>query len=99
MIRHVFSWKVAEGHSNDEIVKILNTLPERLPVIKGWEVGVHQGDPGENGDPFDGTLITDFDSWADLDAYSNDPYHVEVVETLLPRFAERAVVDFEREVS
>lgn len=96
MIRHVFSWRVAEGHSNEEIIKILNTLPDALPVIKYWEVGSHEGDTGDNGDPFDGVLITDFDSWEDLDVYSNDPFHVDVVERLTPRFAARAVVDFER---
>ena len=96
MIRHVFSWQVAEGHSNDEIIEILNTLPGALPVIKYWEVGAHQGDPGDNGAPFDGVLITDFDTWEDLETYSNEPFHLDVVERLLPRFAARAVVDFER---
>lgn len=97
MIRHVFAWRVAEGHSNEEIVEILNSLPEALPVIKYWEVGIHEGDTGDNGDPFDGVLITDFESWADLDVYSNDPFHIDVVERLLPRFSARAVVDFERQ--
>ncbi len=97
MIRHVFAWRVAEGHSNDEIIEILNTLPGALPVIKYWEVASHEGDPGDNGDPFDGVLISDFDSWEALDAYSNDPIHQDVVQRLLPRFASRAVVDFERQ--
>jgi len=96
MIRHVFCWRVADGHSNLEIIDILNTLPRALSVIKYWEIGSHEGDPGENGDPFDGVLISDFDSWEDLDRYSNDPFHLDVVERLLPRFASRAVVDFER---
>lgn len=96
VVRHVFSWKVAEGHSNDEIIRILNTLPEKLDVIKGWDVGAHQGDPGDNGAPWDGCLVTDFDSWAGLEAYSTDPYHLEVVADLMPRFADRAVVDYER---
>lgn len=96
MIRHVFSWRVAEGHKNEDIVDILNTLPGALPIIKYWEVGSHQGDTGDNGDPFDGVLITDFDSWEDLDSYSNDPFHVDVVNKLTPKFAARAVVDFER---
>ncbi len=94
-VRHIFLWRVAEGNSAQEILDILNTLPAKLPVIKGWQVGSHQGDPGENGAPWDGALITDFDSWAGLDEYSNDPYHLEVVEKLLPKFADRAVVDFE----
>lgn len=74
---------------------ILNTLPAKLPVIKYWNIGSHQGDPGENGAPWDGALITDFDSWECLDTYSNDPYHLEVVAKLMPMFSDRAVVDYE----
>lgn len=95
MIRHIFMWQVATGSDPDEVIEILSTLKE-LPSIRGWELGKHQGDPGENGDPWDGALITDFESWDGLEAYSNDPYHQQVVDKLLPYFAVRAVVDFER---
>lgn len=98
MIRHVFAWRVAEGHDGDEIVRILNTLPGALPeIIKGWDIGQHAGDPGDNGAPWDGALITDFDSWEGLDAYSNDPFHLSVVEKLMPMFADRVVVDYEQQ--
>lgn len=96
MIRHVFAWRIAAGQNHQEILDLLNTLPEKLPIIKYWEIGVHQGDPGDNGAPWDGVLISDFESWDALDEYSNDPYHVSVVEDLTPRFEARAVVDFER---
>lgn len=96
MIRHVFAWRIAAGQNHQEILDILNTLPEKLPIIKYWEIGVHQGDPGDNGAPWDGVLISDFESWEALEEYSNDPYHVSVVENLTPRFESRAVVDFER---
>lgn len=100
MVRHVFAWRVAPGHSGDEIVDILNTLPAEMPdIIKGWDVGQHTGDTGENGSPWDGALITDFDSWAALDAYNNNPFHLSVIERLLPMFADRAVVDYERKDS
>lgn len=97
-VRHVFVWRVAEGSSQQEIVDLLNTLPGRLPYISGWNVGSHKGDPGENGSPWDGALITDFDSWEDLDRYSNDEYHLEVVAKLMPMFSDRAVVDYDFEV-
>lgn len=97
MIRHVFSWRVAEGHSNDEVIELLNTLREPYPYIKYWELGAHEGDPGENGAPFSGVLINDFESWDDLQRYSVDPFHLEVVAKLKPQLAERAVVDFVRE--
>jgi Stress responsive A/B Barrel Domain len=98
-VRHIFLWRVADGSTQQEILDILNTLPQKLPVISGWQVGTHQGDTGENGAPWDGALITDFDSWADLEQYSNDPDHLDVVEKLLPKFSDRAVVDYEIETS
>ncbi|UDG96774.2 Dabb family protein [Rhodococcus opacus] len=93
----MFLWRVAEGSSQQEIVEILDTLPERLSFIEYWSVGSHQGDPGENGAPWDGALITDFATWEDLEKYSTDPYHLDVVAKLMPMFSERAVVDFEIE--
>jgi hypothetical protein len=96
MVRHIFLWRVASGADPDEMVAILNTLPERIGNIRGWEIGRHEGDTGESGDPWDFALIADFDSFEALQQYSDDPYHVEVVEKLLPRFSARAVVDFER---
>lgn len=99
MIRHIFLWQVAPGNDPDEIVDILNTLPGKCPGIVGWEIGKNQAPPNENGEPWDGSLISDHESWQALDEYSNHPYHSEVVEKLLPRFSARAVVDFEREGS
>jgi hypothetical protein len=96
MVRHVFAWRVAPGADPNEIVEILNTLPDKVPGIRSWEIGKHQGDTGDSGDPMDYVLITDFDSFDGLDQYSNHPYHHEVVQRLMPMFAARAVVDFER---
>lgn len=98
-VRHIFLWRVAEGSSQTEIIDILNTLPAAMPIIKGWQVGTHQGDVGENGNPWDGALITDFDSWEGLTEYNNDPGHLEVIEKLLPMFSDRAVVDYEVQAS
>lgn len=95
-IRHVFLWKVAEGSDRQEVVDILSELSEKIRYIETWEVGRHEGEPNENGDPWHGALITDFSSWEDLDRYSNDPVHADVVARLLPMVSERAVVDWER---
>jgi len=43
MIRHVFSWRVAEGHSNDDVVELLKTLREPYPYIRYWELGSDTG--------------------------------------------------------
>lgn len=97
MIRHIFLWQAAEPADKPKILSLLGELSERLSMIRTWEMGSHQGEPNDNGDPWDGALITDFDSWQDLELYSTDPFHDEIVQQLLPLVRSRAVVDFVRE--
>lgn len=96
MIRHVFAWQVADGHDGDTVIEMLTDFSKQVDVIRYFEVGSHTGDPGENGEPWDGVLITDFETWDDLDVYSNHPAHVDLVSELLPMVKARAVVDFVR---
>lgn len=95
MIRHVFAWQVADGHDGDEVIKLLSDFSSEVQdVVKYWEIGKQAGDPGDNGDPWDGVLITDFLTWEDLDTYSHHPAHDALLEKLLPAVKSRAVVDF-----
>ncbi|MCW2845464.1 MAG: hypothetical protein JWN22_3380, partial [Nocardioides sp.] len=84
MIRHVFAWQVAPGHDNDKVIDLLDQLSDKMDFIVSWSVGKHVGEPNENGDPWDGALITDFASWDDLERYSTAPFHMEIVDQLLP---------------
>jgi hypothetical protein len=95
MVRHVFLYKVAASADPNKVLEILNTLPGKVAGIRTWTVGKHQGAPGASGDLWDYALVCDFDSFADLQKYSDDSYHMEVVEKLLPMFSARAVCDFE----
>lgn len=97
MIRHVFMWQVADPNDADRVLELLARLSERLPTLRSWELGSHAGEPNENGDPWDGCLISDFDDWEGLREYSEDPFHMEIVNELLPLVKSRAVVDFVRE--
>ena len=97
MIRHIFLWQAQNPADNPAILDLLGQLSDRLSMIRSWEIGGHQGEPNDNGDPWDGALITDFGTWEDLDAYSTDPFHDEIVQQLLPLVRSRAVVDFVRE--
>jgi Stress responsive A/B Barrel Domain len=94
-VRHVFLWRVGQGNDPDQIVELLNTLPSRCPGILHWEIGHNQAPPNENGAPWDGALISAHESWEALDAYSQHPYHAEVVGKVVPLMSDRAVVDFE----
>ena len=95
MVRHVFLYKVASGADPKKVIEILNTLPKKVDGIRGWTLGKHQGAPGASGDLWDYALVCDFDLFEGLQKYSDHPYHMEVVEQLLPMFSARAVCDFE----
>ncbi len=99
MIRHLFMWQVANPADRQRVLDLLTTLSERLPTLRSWELGANDGEPNENGDPWDGALISDFDDWQGLKEYSEDPFHNEVVAELLPLVKSRAVVDFVRKDS
>jgi hypothetical protein len=96
MVRHVFVWKMADGYERSQVTGLLEQLSRQISYIADWDMGTHAGEPNENGDPWDGALVTDFESWDDLDRYSNDPLHADIVSKLLPMVASRAVVDWER---
>jgi hypothetical protein len=95
MIRHIFLWKTAPNADTNEVIRLLNELPTKIPGCRSWTIGKHQGAPGASGDLWDGGLVSDFDTFADLQRYSDHPFHMEIVNKLLPMFAARAVCDFE----
>jgi hypothetical protein len=95
MVRHIFLYKVAKNADPDEIIRTLDELPGKVPGIRSWTCGKHKGAPGASGDVWDYGLVCDFDSYTDLQAYSDHPFHMQVVEKLLPMFSARAVCDFE----
>jgi len=97
VIRHVFMWQVADPKDRQRVLDLLTQLSERLPTLRSWELGPNAGAPNENGDPWDGCLISDFDDWKGLEEYTEDPFHMSIVEELLPLVKSRAVVDFVRE--
>ncbi|KWX22981.1 Dabb family protein [Mycolicibacterium wolinskyi] len=97
MIRHVFAWKVVDQQDAGKVIELLTEYSASQEAVRHFEIGGHTGDPGDNGDPWDGVLITDFDDWEGLQVYSDHPDHVKLVEVLLPMVKERAVIDFVRQ--
>lgn len=95
MIRHIFLYKVAPSADANEILRILNELPKKVPGIRTWTLGKHTGAPGASGDLWDYGLVCDFDSFDELERYSDHPFHMEVVAKLTPMFSARAVCDYE----
>jgi hypothetical protein len=62
-------------------------------ILAVWLVVLYRG--AASGDIWEYALVCDFDSFESLQKYSDDSYHIEVVNKLLPLFSARADCDFE----
>jgi hypothetical protein len=98
MIKHVVLFKLHAFENEslrlvklDEIKAALNTLPEKIKVLRSLEVGININ-PDET---TDFALITVFNSLEDLHAYAIHPEHLKVTAILGPIKKDRMCVDFE----
>lgn len=92
MIKHVVMWKFKSGTESDmhRFLNGLRGLYGVIPQIKAQEVGVSCVSGG-----YDAVLISAFDSLEDLDAYKNDPRHLEVSALCKAIRTDRVAVDYE----
>ena len=100
MIRHVCMFEFldeAQGRTRAENVAItkamLEALPEKIDWIRASTVALNSPDaPAGN---WDLILISDFDSFEDLERYRVHPDHVAVGVFMKPVRSARSWVDFE----
>ncbi len=99
MIKHIVMWKLPQkkdGLCKEEIsLKIKNSLEEltnKISEIVSLQVGINF-----NSAPmaYDVCLVTDFKTKQDLDAYQNNPYHLEAAAYIRDVNEGRVVVDYE----
>jgi hypothetical protein len=100
MVKHILCLKLkdfAEGNSKSENAKLakerLLALKEKIKEIKYIEVGINN--PKAPQDNFDIVLITEFESFDDLDIYQEHPEHVKTSEFMKKIRDIRGCVDFE----
>lgn len=99
MVKHIICLKLkdfAEGNPKSENAKLakekLLSLKEKIDVIKYIEVGIN--DTKASQDNFDIVLITEFDSFEDLNTYQKHPEHVKTSDFIKKIKDVRACVDF-----
>ena len=100
MIRHVCMFEFleeAEGRSRAENVAITKAMLEELPSKIDWirASEVHLRSENAPDGNWDLVLISDFDSFEDLERYRVHPDHVAVGAFMCPVRSARACVDFE----
>ena len=100
MIRHIVMFKFkeeAEGRTKAENLAItksmLDALPGKIDLIRASSVTINS--PSASPDNYDLCLVSDFDSFEDLNAYIVHPDHKAVGAFMRPVRLDRACVDFE----
>ena len=100
MVRHICMFEFldeAGGRTREENVAItkamLEALPEKIEQIKASTVELNSKDADSSN--WDLVLISDFDSFEDLEIYKVHPDHVAVGTFMRPVRRARACVDYE----
>jgi len=99
MIKHIVLWKLkdrAEGVEKQvnirRMKKLLESLPEKIPVIRSFEVGVN-AIPSDAA--WDVSLYAEFATKEDLEIYQKHPEHLKAGEFVGKVRESRAIVDYE----
>ncbi len=95
-VRHVVTLTFREDASDeqlDAIVTALRALPDAIPELKEYVVGLDLGKSEGNATL---GIVGDFDDWAGYEAYRDHPDHVAVAKDLiLPILTGRGAVQHE----
>lgn len=100
MVKHIICFKLkdfAEGNPKSEnailMAQTLLDLKSKIKEIKYIEVGIN--DSHAAADNFDAVLISEFESFADLEIYQKHPEHVKAADFIKKIRDTRACVDYE----
>lgn len=98
MLKHIVMFKLkdfAEGHGKAEnaggLKILLESLKEKIPVVKCLEVGINVG---KSASVSDIVLYSEFDNMQALEVYREHPEHKKAVEFIAKVCSERRVVDY-----
>ncbi|HWI71023.1 MAG TPA: Dabb family protein [Baekduia sp.] len=95
MIRHIFLWSVKDGEDGDAVLARLAELEHRVPGLRGFTIGKHEGEqPNSSAGKWQYALTTDFDSFEQLDEYQNHPEHQKIVDEVMGAYDDWAVLDY-----
>lgn len=92
MIKHIVMWRFKETEKQEKAKALLEGLPEAIPVIRDFQVGINTKPSDAAADL---VLVSAFDTWSDLDHYQRHPAHLAVADYLKTVVSERRVADYE----
>ncbi|HHH19742.1 MAG TPA: Dabb family protein [Campylobacterales bacterium] len=94
MVKHIVMFDFKDENKRENINKakeMLEALLERVPTLKGMEIGVNFADEAR---AMDLSIYTTFDDQAGLEAYAVHPEHIKVVEFIKTVVNGSKVVDY-----
>jgi hypothetical protein len=96
MIRHIvvfrFPPETDAGMTFEKLAGVLRPLQTVVPRVRSLRV---DADPHRVDWHWDAVLVSEHESWADLEAYQVHPAHVAALDTVNALVAEKVVVDHE----
>ena len=99
MIKHIVMFRLKESalgriknENLQELKILLESLQEKIPVVKCMEVGINVG---KSASASDIALYSEFDDIQALENYRIHPEHVKVVDYIDKVCSERRVADYE----
>ncbi|MGD9994071.1 MAG: Dabb family protein [Salinivirgaceae bacterium] len=99
MVKHIVMWTLKENHkgkTKDELASEMTArlleLKKLIPEIKFMEVGRNVIHPEKNHDL---VLVSEFNSFNDLENYATHPEHLKVVAFVKEIVTSRAAIDYE----
>lgn len=95
MIKHIVCFKLKDGSEENckKARDVLMSMDGNVPLLRGISVHIDQLHSARS---YDVMLEVTLDSWADLDAYQNDPYHCSVVKKHMHAVRESSIaMDYE----
>lgn len=95
MIRHICMFQLKEENKAAHLQEALERLNKlrNISLIKHFEVVTNDENAPKNN--YDLSLIFDFDSMEDLEAYQKDPLHLEFAEFITGVRQNRACIDYQ----
>ena len=93
MIKHIVLFS-AKDPNDVPVIKAALEKMSSIPKISAFQVS-YNSKKDELSKEIDIVLYSEFESWADLDAYQAHPIYHETTETVRPLRDQRIVVDFE----
>ncbi|MDA3928137.1 MAG: Dabb family protein [Prolixibacteraceae bacterium] len=99
MINHIVLFKLKNYSTTEEKKEVLNQFKSKLLALKNYIPELKHIEVGQNyqvnAASYDLSLITHFDSFADLEIYRVHPEHLKVGDFVKEIVVERAAVDSE----